>query len=269
MLLTILLALAFVALIYRFSWRGCKVGPIRCLAPLLAFVVAGMCAWLGGNALGFSIFSGTQIPWILRGLLGMMLIGSIVWLTIFAILWTWGRRQIGKDTGENERPILGAVVGCWIGFFIVICIVLVIDAAGVLGETLLASRRRSNSVVANVAKIAVYTRESLGDVPGCGIMATWDPMPDKTRRTLEHLLVIADNPQKMRRFLHSTEIQAVLSLPSVYPVFNSDEIQAMVHNGDINGLLTHPKITAILDDKDFQEAVSRIDYEKLLEELAR
>lgn len=262
------MTLIFIVLLFSNAWRGCKVGPIRCLAPFAAFCVAGTLAWFFGSKIGFEVFSGTTIPWILRGLLGILLTGTIVWLLVFAVFWRWGRKQVNKETGENEHPLLGAVVGCWIGIFILAAIVLVIDTAGTLGATLLSSRRHSDSIVANIARGAVYTQESLGKIPGFSKIAAWDPLPENTKHTLEKLVVIAGDPQKMRRFLHADEVQSVLTLPSVYPLFNSPEIQSMICSGDIDGLLTNPKVTGILDDEDFQKAIESVDYKKLIDELS-
>ena len=269
MFLTILFTLLFVALLFRNAWRGCKVGPIRCLAPLIAFFVASICSWLFGSPLGFTIFAGTTIPWILRGLLGILLTGTVVWLIVFSILWAWGRSQLSKATGENEWPIWGALVGCWLGIFMIAVVVLVVNAAGTLGATLLSSRKHSESVVATLARGAVYTQQSLGNVPCFDTIARWDPMPAKTKRQLEQLVIIASEPRKFRKFLHADEVQSVLTLPSVYPIFNSDEVQSMIADGDVDGLLTNPQITKILDDQAFQEAIKEIDYERLLDELAQ
>lgn len=261
-------ALGFLAVLWIYSWRGYWRGPIRCLAPLAAFLVAGTLAWLFGAELGFALLGHCGIPWIFRGLFGILLTGILVWLPIFSLLWFWGRKQISEQTGEPEYPILGAAVGCWTGGFWVAFLLLLIAAAGTLGEALLSdSRRASQSLWANVCRAAITARNSVALVPGFYFVESWNPLPEAVVRKIDKLVAVMSNPRLARKFIYANEVQSVLTLPSIYPVVNSPKIQSMLAARDVDGILADPDVNRMLDDEDFQRAVAEIDFERLLDEL--
>ena len=260
-------ALAFLAILFVNSWRGYWRGPIRSVAPLVAFIFAGAAAWLFGSDLGFAFLGDFGIPWILRGLFGILLTGILVWLPVFGLLWMWGRKQISEKTGEPESPIFGAIVGCWTGFFWIGVCVLALTSVGALGESLSSGpRKNAGGFWAQACRCAVTVRHSVALVPGFRFADTWNPLPESTVRQIDKLVAVLSDTSKARKFIFTAEVQSVVSLPAVYPVIYSPRIQAMAAARDIDGILADPAVNRMLDDEDFQRALAEIDFERLLDQ---
>lgn len=261
-------ALAFLAILFANSWRGYWRGPIRSIAPFVAFLLAGTAAWLFGSDFGFAFFGDFGIPWILRGLFGILLTGIIVWLPTFGLLWMWGRKQISEKTGEPESPILGAFVGCWTGFFWIGVCVLALASAGALGDALLSgSRRNPKSAWASICRGAVCARASVGLIPGFAFAPDWNPLPESIVRKIDKLVAVLSDKKSAKKFIYTAEVQSVLSLPAVYPVVNAPRIQKMIAERDVDGILADPAISQMLDDEDFRDALAEIDFERILDQI--
>ncbi|MCD8283416.1 MAG: CvpA family protein [Opitutae bacterium] len=262
------LGLVFLGILYFGSWRGYRGGAIRCVATLISFAVAVFLAWLCGVPLGFAVLGNFGVPWILRGLLGMLFVGCLACLITFAVLWAFGRGANEESTGEPVAPIRGAVVGCWTGILAVATLLFLIAGAGTLGETLLSRHDNdADSFMAKLCRGAIVAKKSVALLPGLAFAETWNPLPSGAVRKLEKLVVVMSRPDTATRFIYTPELQSVMTLPSVYPVFYSADIQEMVRNRDIEGLLADPQINQLLDDEDVQRAVTEIDFEKVLDQI--
>lgn len=261
-------ALGFLAILLLNSWRGYWRGPIRCLAPLIAFLFAGTLAWFYGSELGFLFLGKLGIPWIFRGLFGILLTGILVWLPVFSLLWMWGRKQVSERTGEPEYPIFGATVGCWIGGFWVLVCVLLVSAAGTLGGILGGNLREDSKGLRTVlCRSAISLQKSVALIPGFYFVEAWNPLPEAVVRKINKLVAVLSNPDLARNFIYTNEVQSVLSLPAVYPVVNSPKIQLMLATRDVDGILADPDVNRMLDDEDFRYALSEINFERLLDEI--
>lgn len=261
-------ALVFLAILFVNSWRGYWRGPIRSVAPLVAFAFAGTLAWLFGADLGFAFLGKFGIPWVLRGIFGVLITGMLVWLPVFSLLWMWGKKDVSEKTGEPESPVLGACVGCWTGFFWVGVCVLVLTSVGALGEALLsASRNRKQGAWTAICRGAACARGSVGLLPGFSFAASWNPLPESVVRKIDKLSAVLSDRNSAKKFIYTAEVQSVLSLPAVYPIVNSPRIQQMLDAHDVDGILSDPEISKMLDDEDFRQALSEIDFERLLDQI--
>lgn len=261
-------AIAFLSLLFVNAWRGYWRGPIRSVAPLVAFVFAGTIAWLFGADLGFAFLGNFGFPWILRGLFGVLITGTLVWLPVFSLLWMWGKKDVSEKTGEPESPVLGACVGCWTGFFWIGVCVLVLSSVGALGDALLSgSRNKGHGAWISACRAAACARASVGILPGFSFAATWNPLPESTVRKIDKLVAVLSDRKSARKFIYTAEVQSVLSLPAVYPIVNSPRIQQMIATRDVDGILSDPEINKMLDDEDFRQALSEIDFERLLDQI--
>lgn len=260
-------ALAFLAILFSCSLRGYRRGPIRSLAPLIAFALAGTLAWLFGADLGFALLGNVGIPWILRGVAGIALTATLVWLPVFSLLWWRGRSQISEQTGEPEYPVFGAVVGCWIGFFWTGACVFVLAAAGTLGEALNGGAKEAPGVRGNVCHAAIRARASVALIPGLRFVENWNPLPESFVRKIDKLVAVLSDPAAARKFIYADEVQSVLTLPAVYPIVNSPKMQRMMAARDVDGILSDPDVNRMLDDPDLRRAVAEIDFEALLDSI--
>ncbi len=260
--------IVFLGILYLGSWRGYSGGAIRCVATLAAFAVAGTLAWLLGIPLGFAILGKLGIPWILRGLLGMLAVAAISWLVTFSILWSLGKNSKNENTGEPESPIFGAIVGCWTGILGVAALIFLIAGAGTIGDTMLCRRyKNSTSFPSKVCRVAVKAKKSVAVLPGLHFVENWNPLPSGWVRKLEKLFVVMEEADSASRFIQTPELQSVITLPNVYPLIYSEEIQTWIRERNVEAFLADPRINALLDDEELQKAISEIDFEIVMDQV--
>lgn len=262
----IVLTLLFFALMFAMAWRGYWRGPIRQVAPLLAFIFASVVAYFFGSAFGHLWLGALGVPWILRGIVGMVLLCLFVWLPAFSYLWYRGREDVSKETGEPERPFLGALVGCWTGIFWGVIAVVGISAVGTIGETFLAVHPGAEkTITGRVFYGAAVAKNSVALYPRLSFFKTWSPLPDSTFRIVGKMLDVLASQKAQRRLLKMPEIQALITDPAVYPVLSDPKIQAMIKNRQIEDLLAEPRVRAMIYDEHFQRSIANIRFEDLLD----
>lgn len=259
--------LVLVVIMWASAWRGYWSGPVRQLAPTVALLVAAGGAWLVGPDIGHWVLKNSMVPWLLRGLTGMLLLGSVLWLVVFAVLWRLGRNRFPSKTGEAENPVLGAVVGCWIGVLWsgVLFLVLAALGAGAQFWLELTDRAPPSMVRSGLTKLVVV-KNSLAMVNGAGWLNKWNPLPDRTRRVMEKSLKVLNTPGALSRLQRLREIQSIATHPAFYPLTQDPEIRDLVLRRDVEGLFSHPAVLRLLSDDDFQRQLARIDLERLLDE---
>lgn len=262
----IVLTLLFFALMFAMAWRGYWRGPIRQVAPLIAFIFASIVAYFFGSAFGHLWLGVLGVPWILRGIVGMVLLCLFVWIPVFSYLWYRGRKDVSKETGEPERPVLGALVGCWTGIFWGIVVVLAISATGTIGETFLSVHPGAEkSVAGRVFYGAAVAKNSVALYPNLNFFKTWSPLPDSTFRIVGKVLDVLGSKKAQKRLLKMPEIQALVTDPAVYPVLSDPEIKAMIDNRQIEALLADSRVQGMIYDEHFQRRVASIRFEELLD----
>jgi len=262
----IALTLGFFALMFLGARRGYWRGPLRQLAPLIAFLIAGVIAYFFGNAFGEAWLGLIGVPWIFRGICGICLLCLFVWLPIFSWFWWKGRSQVSEKTGEPEHPVLGAIVGCWTGIFCGVLIFLGIFVAGTLGEAYLSVRPSAERTVAGKFFYAAATaKNSVALYPALSFLKTWVPMPSAVFRVSSKTLDVLASREARQRLLLVPEVRSLATDPSVYPVLTDPEISAMIDRHDVNALLSDERVLRMLYDENFQRRVAALDLEKLLD----
>ena len=262
----IALTLAFFALMFAAAYRGYWRGPARQIAPLGAIVVAVVVAWCFGGMFGHAWLGFVGVPWILRGAVGTVLLCLFVWVPVFGFLWSRGRGQVSEKTGEPERPLLGAVVGCWTavfwGAFALFCIVV----AGTVGETYLVLRPGADkSVVGRVLSWAAVAKNSAALYPRFEFLRTWSPLPESSSRVVGKALDVLGSRAAQQRLLQMPEIRSLATDPAVYPVLSDPEIQKMIDRRDVDALLSDDRVRRMIYDENFQRRVAALDLETLLD----
>lgn len=262
----IVLTLLFFALMYSAAWRGYHRGPLRQLAPLLAFLLSAVIAYFFGSWFGHLWLGVLGIPWILRSFLGSVLLCLFVWLPLFSFLWYKGRKQVSKETGEPEYPVLGTVVGCWTGIFWGVLGALCIMALGAIGEAFLAVHPGANRTVVGGAFYGVaVAKNSIALYPRLNFVKTWSPLPDGMLRVVGKVLDVLGSRRAQQRLLQVPEIQSLITDPAVYPVLSDPEIQAMIKNREVDTLLADPRVRRMIYDEHFQKRVAQVRLEPLLD----
>lgn len=261
------LTLAFFVLMFAASWRGYWRGPVRQAAPLCAFAVASAAAYFFGAAFGHAWLGIVGVPWILRAPVGVVLLCLFIWLPVFSVLWSRGRKQVSEKTGEPEHPVLGALVGCWTGIFWGGLAALCVAAAGTVGETYLAvhAGTGARSAADRVAYACAKAKNSLALYPGLSFLETWSPLPDSALRIAGKTLDVLGSRTAQQRLLLMPEIQSLVTDPAVYPVLSDPEIRRMIERRDVDALLSDARIRRMLYDETFQRRISALDLEPLLD----
>lgn len=239
-------------------------GMLRQIAPTVALVIAGLVAWACGAAFGHSVLRGTAVPWLLRGLSGMLIVGCIVWLVAFSILWRIGRNRTANPTGEVERPVLGAIAGCWTGIAWSMAGFLIIAMFGSFAQFWLENTPTPpGSLVKPVLVNLVRVKNSLALVRRLSWLEAWNPMPAKTQRIFEKGMRVLNSPAAFARLRRLEPVRAIATHPTFYPLTQDAEIWRIITRHDIEALITHPAILRLLADDDFQSTLAQVDLEEL------
>ncbi|MDR2863249.1 MAG: CvpA family protein [Puniceicoccales bacterium] len=247
-------------------WRG----PLRQLAPTVALPFAIFGAWVFGAGFGHWVLHGSMVPWLMRGVCGMLLLGSLLWLGAFAVLWRLGRSRFPSHMGEVENPVLGAVVGCWTGVLWSVVGFLLLAAAGSIAQIWLDNTRATQGGSTHrVLTQLVVLKNSLALCRGAGWLRTWNPLPTHTRRTLEKGLQVLNTPGALIRLQRLQPIRAIATDPAFYPLTQDPEIRELVFKRDIEKLITHPAVLRLLSDDAFQRQIAEMNLESLFDEALR
>jgi hypothetical protein len=252
---------------YAGAWHGYWSGPIRQLAPTIALIIAVTGAWLMGPEFGHWILHGSFVPWLMRGLVGMLLLGSVFWLIAFAVLWRIGRNKFPNPTGESENPVLGAVVGCWTGLLWSIVGFLLLSAVGAIAQFWLENTGNAPpSFGRRALNKLVVVKNSLALVNGAAWLETWNPLPHHTHKLIEKGLRVLNTPGAMSRLQNLQQIRGIATHPSFYPLTQDPEIRALIVQRNVEKLVSHPAVWQLLSDDEFQQLVASTDLEKLFDE---
>lgn len=241
--------------------RGIRRGPVRALASLVALAAAFLVAKLFGAAAGHAAFSGTHVPWIIRGALGTLLLGVCVWLAVFGYLW-WRGRSSNPASGEPENPVTGGFVGCWVA--------MVWYAVGLMAVLALAG---IGDVWADVSgghaprplRWPMRVKAAMSHYRGTAPYAGFDPVPEKQKRLLHKMLEVLRNPKAFWRLQNDEAVRALAANAAFYPLINDPEIRDAVKNQDAGTLMTHPKILQMLADEEFQRRLADTEIEPILD----
>lgn len=264
--LQVVLTLLFFALMFAASWRGYWRGPVRQIAPLASFAFAVAVAYFFGAAFGHAWLGALGVPWILRGICGVVLLCLFVWLPVFSFFWYKGRGQVSEKTGDPEHPVLGALIGCWTGVFWGALFLLCIATAGTVGETFLAVRPGAEkSLVGRIFYGSAVAKNSVALYSGLSFLRTWSPLPESSFRVIHKAVDVLGSKQAQRKLLEMPEIRSLASDPVVYPVLNDPEIRAMIARKDIDALLSDARVQRMVCDETFQKRLAALELESLLD----
>lgn len=262
----ILMTLAFFAMMFVSARRGYWRGPVRQLAPLAAFFISASAAYFFGRPFGEAFLGVLGIPWIFRGICGVVLLCVFVWLPSFGWFWWKGRQQLSEKTGEPERPVLGALVGCWTGIFCAAAALLAVSAAGAIGEAYLAVRPGAErSWTGKILHAAATAKNSAALYPALSFLKTWSPVPEAAYRVVSKALDVLGSRRARQRLLLVPEIRSLATDPVVYPVLTDPEISAMIERRDVDALLADERVRRMVYDENFQRRVAALDLEALLD----
>lgn len=234
---------------------GHRRGPGRQLAAPIAGMVGLLAGWLAGPGLGHACLGWAGVPWIFRSGAGMLATALVAWLVALAILWRAGKPTAAS--GEPDRPVLGALVGCWTG-------ALGWLALAVSWGSVEAWRRE----LADPAEKAELARSGLvaevAALPLMGWLAELPAWPDSAARVVRLSRQVMGDPAATRRLMADPRVKALASHPTFYPAWGDPEVKSLAQKGRYWTLLQHPKLQPVLEDEGFQRELASLDLEGVL-----
>lgn len=226
--------------------KGHRRGPVRQLAaPLAGAIGLGLGAAFGPT-LGHALLGDIGVTWILRGPLGMLLIGLIAWLVALTIFWKMGKPS--STSGEADNPVLGAIIGCWTGMVAWLAILAAIGQHAAWERELAPGRAAPAGATAAIARL-----------PLMGWLATMEPWPEHPKLILRASRVVFADEEATRRLMADPKVRSLASHPAFYTAWGDVEVKRLVKAGDYQGLVDHPKVQTLLADEGFQRELADFD----------
>jgi len=247
-----LVALALLAgMMVAGAAAGHRRGPGRQLAGPAAGLVALLAGWLAGPAAGHAALEPLGVPWIFRAVVGMVAVFLAAWLLALSFLWRLGKPSAAS--GEPDRPVLGAMAGCWTGLLGWLALLLAWGAAEAWRRELSGPEKPAGGWFAEVA--ALPAMGWLGELPA------W---PASAARVVKLSRQVLADPAKSQRLMADPRVRALASHPSFYPAWGDPEVKRLAQEGRYWTLLRHPKVQPLLEDEGFQRELAGLDLEDTL-----
>lgn len=250
----VLAAGALLGMIIAGAAAGHRRGPGRQLAGPVAGAVGLLAAWLAGPALGHATFGALGVPWIFRAAAGIAAVFLLTWLATVALLWRLGKPT--ASSGEPDRPVLGAVVGCWTGMLGWLAILVAWGSVDAWRRELSGPGEEAAPGRGAVAEVAA--------LPLMGWLGNLPAWPDSAVRVVRLSRQVMADPVKSRRLMADPRVRALASHPSFYPAWGDPDVKSLAQKGHYWALLQHPKVQPLLEDEGFQRELASLDLEEVL-----
>lgn len=234
---------------------GHRRGPGRQLAGPAAGALGLLAGWLAGPALGHAAFGALGVPWIFRAAAGIAAVFLATWLVTVGLLWRLGKPT--ASSGEPDRPVLGAMVGCWTGMLGWLAILVAWGSVD-------AWRRELSGPGEGEAGARQGAVAEVAGLPLMGWIGELPAWPDSAVRIVRMSRQVMADPAKSRRLMADPKVRALASHPSFYPAWGDPEVKSLAQKGRYWALLQHPKVRPLLEDEGFQRELAALDLEEVL-----
>lgn len=251
----VLAAAALVGMMVAGAAAGHRRGPGRQLAAPIAGAAGLLAGWLAGPALGHAAFGALGVPWIFRAAAGIAAVFLVTWLATVALLWRLGKPV--SASGEPDRPVLGAMVGCWTGMLGWLAILVAWGSVD-------AWRRELSGPTGGEAEGRGGVVAEVAALPMMGWLGELPAWPESVVRVVRMSRQVMADPVKSRRLMADPRVRALASHPSFYPAWGDPEVKLLAQKGRYWALLQHPKVQPLLDDEGFQRELASLDLEEVL-----
>jgi hypothetical protein len=248
--------LLLTALMARGAWRGYKRGPLRQLAGPAALTIGLVVGWCFGPEAGHTLLHGTDYPWLLRGITGLVVLTCAAGLVAYSLFWWLGRRPEGMD--EAESPMAGALVGCWTGVLYFSILLVALAAVASFQELV-------QDPTSPRKKWAVEIRDELADTPLTGDLRSWSPIPERQRKLVRQIRQLMADPEARKRLMAMPEIRALAAHPSLYQAWEDKKVRELLNDKDLSGFFAHPKVRAVLADEPLQKQAESLDLPSIID----
>ena len=265
--------------------RGWRLGLLRQLVRVGGLAAAYAAAFLGGKLVVPLARPFLKFPDIILSVLG----GAVLALVVYALVTSIGTilfKRIGQQNSRFVRVVYavsGAVVGLFLGAFLLWMIVVSIRAIGAVADAQV--RSRASSQATDVHALDVRRRflgESGEQSPTLAIslarlknslelgtvgdaVKRTDLVPSQTYETLAKVGSVFSNPKAAQKFLTFPGARGLSEHPKIVALRNDPEISDMIAQGRVLDLLQDQRIIDAANDSTLREQIKKFDLQRALD----
>jgi membrane protein required for colicin V production len=269
--------------------RGWRLGLLRQLVRVAALAAAYAAAVFGGKLLVPIARPFLKMPDIVLSILA----GAVLALVIYAFVTSMGM-VLFKRTGQQNSKLVqliygfaGAIVGLFLGVFILWAIVASVRAVGAVADAQVRSRASSPEAGQSATLRALAVRRRFLSEPNTGSTALatslarlknslelgplgnavkqTDPVPLKTYEMLGKVGRVFSSPERAQRFLTFPGARELSEHPKIIALRSDPEISEMIAQRRFVDLIQDQRIIDAANDPALANRIKKFDLQRALD----
>lgn len=249
-------------------WRGWQLGMIRGVVKIFLLIAS----WMGASAAAAASSAALAIFFRTPSTLIPTAIASVVGLTIY-FLGTLIAGLLLKKT-EHHHGVLqtilgigGACCGLLFGLFFLWGGVSLVRSLGLLGEMQLMEAQRKGGRMKDqplACNLVKFERSlEMGSVGQ--FLTSTDPLSPAFYENTRKSMKVMQDPVAFQRFLHSPNVEQLLSHPKLARVLADPKLQEEVKTGNLPALWSSSAVQALLNDPQLMKEIKQFDLSQALD----
>jgi membrane protein required for colicin V production len=269
--------------------RGWRLGLLRQLVRVAALAAAYAAAVFGGRLLVPIARPFLKMPDIVLSILA----GAVLALVIYAFVTSMGM-VLFKRTGQQNSKLVqliygfaGAIVGLFLGVFILWAIVASVRAVGAVADAQVRSRASSPEAGQSATLRALAVRRRFLSEPNTGSTALatslarlknslelgplgnavkqTDPVPLKTYEMLGKVGWVFSSPERAQKFLTFPGARELSEHPKIVALRDDPEISEMIAQGRFLDLIQDQRLIDAANDPALANRIKKFDLQRALD----
>jgi membrane protein required for colicin V production len=269
--------------------RGWRLGLLRQLVRVAALAAAYAAAVFGGKLLVPIARPFLKMPDIVLSILA----GAVLALVIYAFVTSMGM-VLFKRTGQQNSKLVqliygfaGAIVGLFLGVFILWAIVASVRAVGAVADAQVRSRASSPEAGQSATLRALAVRRRFLSEPNTGSTALatslarlknslelgplgnavkqTDPVPLKTYEMLGKVGWVFSSPERAQKFLTFPGARELSEHPKIVALRDDPEISEMIAQGRFLDLIQDQRLIDAANDPAVANRIKKFDLQRALD----
>ena len=269
--------------------RGWRLGLLRQLVRVAALAAAYAAAVFGGGLLVPIARPFLKMPDIVLSILA----GAVLALVIYAFVTSMGM-VLFKRTGQQNSKLVqliygfaGAIVGLFLGAFILWAIVASVRAVGAVADAQVRSQASSPEAGQSATLRALAVRRRFFSEPNTGSTALatslarlknslelgplgnavkqTDPVPLKTYEMLGKVGWVFSSPERAQKFLTFPGARELSEHPKIIALRDDPEISEMIAQGRFLDLIQDQRLIDAANDPALANRIKKFDLQRALD----
>ena len=269
--------------------RGWRLGLLRQLVRVAALAAAYAAAVFGGGLLVPIARPFLKMPDIVLSILA----GAVLALVIYAFVTSMGM-VLFKRTGQQNSKLVqliygfaGAIVGLFLGAFILWAIVASVRAVGAVADAQVRSQASSPEAGQSATLRALAVRRRFLSEPNTGSTALatslarlknslelgplgnavkqTDPVPLKTYEMLGKVGWVFSSPERAQKFLTFPGARELSEHPKIIALRDDPEISEMIAQGRFLDLIQDQRLIDAANDPALANRIKKFDLQRALD----